>query len=288
MLNSWRAWSIGVLTVAVGAPALVAAQQNWQQGAQATVVLRDGTRHEGRSPVYRLDKGEVVMRLSAADEPRVRAEQVHYIDFGGAQTTGSEQRGAPHLLVMRDGSTVAGRLVELGHREPSDRSSEYLVIFQTQQGEERRLNVNQVGRVYFGDVQATTGVGAPGAQPGEPGSITVPANQQWVTTGLTVRRGETLNFRTTGEVQLSNDPNDRARPAGAMSQRRAAGAPLPNDFAGALIARIGNGQPFAIGDQTSVQMPASGPLYLGINDDVLNDNQGQFNVVINRSGVRQR
>jgi hypothetical protein len=73
-----------------------------------------------------------------------------------------------------------------------------------------------------------------------------------------------------------------------MSQRRAAGSPLPNQFAGALIGRIGNGQPFAIGDQASLQMPASGPLYLGVNDDVMNDNQGQFNVVIGRTGIRQR
>jgi hypothetical protein len=29
-------------------------------------------------------------------------------------------------------------------------------------------------------------------------------------------------------------------------------------------------------------MPASGPLYLGVNDDALADNSGQFNVVVTR------
>ena len=39
-------------------------------------------------------------------------------------------------------------------------------------------------------------------------------------------------------------------------------------------------QPFGIGDQTSIVVPASGLLYLGINDDNVSDNSGQFQVVI--------
>jgi len=55
---------------------------------------------------------------------------------------------------------------------------------------------------------------------------------------------------------------------------------LPAALAGALIGRIDNGQPFGIGDQTSVRMPASGILYLGVNDDNVSDNSGQFQVVV--------
>ena len=53
-------------------------------------------------------------------------------------------------------------------------------------------------------------------------------------------------------------------------------------FAGALIGRINSGAPFAIGNQETVRMPASGTLYLGINDDNVSDNSGHFQVVISR------
>jgi len=43
-----------------------------------------------------------------------------------------------------------------------------------------------------------------------------------------------------------------------------------------LIGRVGNGQPFAIGAETDVTMPASGRLYLGVNDDYVRDNTGDF------------
>ena len=78
-----------------------------------------------------------------------------------------------------------------------------------------------------------------------------------------------MTFQTTGDVQLSTDASDLAgRPARGRG-RLAQSAPLPQALAGALIARIGNGRPFPIGDQTSVTMPAAGQLFLGINDDHL-------------------
>ena len=51
-------------------------------------------------------------------------------------------------------------------------------------------------------------------------------------------------------------------------------------LAGALIGRIGNGAPFAIGNQTSIVAPASGVLFLGVNDDGFADNQGNFQVIV--------
>ncbi len=91
-----------------------------------------------------------------------------------------------------------------------------------------------------------------------------------------------MTFNTTGEVQLSDNSSDRARSAG--STRVARLAPLPNVNAGALIGRIGmNGQPFGIGDQASVPMPAAGVLYLSVNDDERADNAGEFIVVVSRN-----
>jgi hypothetical protein len=119
-------------------------------------------------------------------------------------------------------------------------------------------------------------------------NIVVSSRNQWTPTGITVRRGQVLNFTTTGEIQLSPDTNDMASVAGSKTGRRpTARAPLPNELAGALIARIGNSRPFGIGDQTSWPVPASGQLFLGINDDSLGDNTGEFRVAITRTQIRR-
>jgi hypothetical protein len=113
--------------------------------------------------------------------------------------------------------------------------------------------------------------------------------QRWTSTGVTVRRGDNVGFNTTGDVQLSTDTNDMAGSAGSKSGRYAPGSPLPRALAGALIGRIGpNGEPFAIGNQTTVQMPAAGVLFLGVNDDSLEDNQGEFRVEISPAPASRR
>ena len=66
----------------------------------------------------------------------------------------------------------------------------------------------------------------------------------------------------------------------------AQGSPLPGNFAGALIARVGNSAPFPIGNATTVTVPAAGQLFLGINDDNVGDNQGGFRVSIQRQARR--
>jgi len=90
-----------------------------------------------------------------------------------------------------------------------------------------------------------------------------------------------VGFNTTGEVQLSGNPNDRARSPGTT--RMAPGAPMPSVNAGALIGRVGNSAPFAIGDQASVPMPFDGILFLAVNDDERSDNAGEFVVSLNRA-----
>ena len=58
------------------------------------------------------------------------------------------------------------------------------------------------------------------------------------------------------------------------------GCRFGNRNAAALIGRIGNDL-FFIGDETGpMRMRSSGRLYLGVNDDVLTDNSGNFRVVV--------
>ena len=51
---------------------------------------------------------------------------------------------------------------------------------------------------------------------------------------------------------------------------------------GGAIGRVGNSQPFLIANLGSIKMPANGELFLGINDDVVADNTGDFFVSISR------
>jgi hypothetical protein len=263
----------------------------------ATVVMKSGERHQGQYPWTRVDKGEFALRKSLHDQLRVNVNEIAYVDFGGTADTQVNLSGSQHAVVLRNGTVVRGQVIEMGHLNPEDQSTDYLITFRDEQGQERRLPVAQVGRVYFSApgaaTTATTGSSNPAlAAQAAGGTVTVSAREQWTATGLTVQKGETVRFNTTGQIQLSGDANDTAQSAGAASQRLAPNAPMPRAFAGALIGRIGqNGQPFAIGNQTSIQMPEAGQLFLGVNDDNVSDNQGEFRVEIQRatgSPIRRR
>ena len=110
--------------------------------------------------------------------------------------------------------------------------------------------------------------------------IRVKGTERWTDTGISVREGDTLSFDAQGTVHLSGNDNDIAGVGGALSGRRAPGAPLGSQTAGTLIAQIGNSDAFVVGSRRSVCAPASGRLYLGVNDDHLADNTGDFEVMV--------
>ncbi|MGE5813155.1 MAG: hypothetical protein ACM36C_01590 [Acidobacteriota bacterium] len=256
-----------------------------QAQENATLTLRSGERFTGQL----VDLGGIglTFRYGGTDR-QFPPGDVAVIEFEGApaHTLTADQlrelNNGQHVIVFRDGHVVVGHFADVGEQHP------LRITLQTPSGT-TNYHSNEIWRIYMAPPPAsaqgtTTGTttGSTTAQPSVPGAIVVSATQQWTPTGITVRRGERVTFNSTGEVQLSTDSNDKAQPAGAMSQRKAPGSPLPAELAGALIGRIGNGEPFAIGNQAAIPMPASGPLYLGINDDALGDNSGQFNVVITR------
>lgn len=112
----------------------------------------------------------------------------------------------------------------------------------------------------------------------------VNARERWTDTGINVRAGDTLVFDAQGTVRLSDNGNDIAGAGGALSGRRAPDAPLLNQLAGALIGRIGAGNTFFIGNRRSLRAPVTGRLYLGVNDDHLADNTGDFQVLVTVQG----
>jgi hypothetical protein len=261
-----------------------------QHEHRATVLLRNGDRVAGA--LEDVENGTVFVRVSLHDQRRLPIGQVALIDFvGGAsglpETELSVARGSNHLALLRGGDSIQGQFVDIrggeeGNVEP------HALIFRTSSGEERRVSLDNVARIYFGNFPASTNVaeGAPAAPSNDPvpqGAIRIPGNSAWTATPLTVRKGDRVSFNVTGQVQLSTDPNDVAISAGALRQRYAANAPLPQNLAGALIARVGNSAPFPIGNVTTpVTMPADGQLYLGINDDEVSDNTGEFVVRMTR------
>ena len=111
-------------------------------------------------------------------------------------------------------------------------------------------------------------------------TFTVNSQQRWVDTGIILRTGDIMTIQSSGQIQMSDNAQDVASPAGALSRRMAPDAPVNGVLAGALIAKIGAYSPIAIGDQTRIAAPVPGQLYLGVNDDHLPDNRGAFTVVI--------
>lgn len=273
----------------LGIGALASAQD------RATVQLRDGSKFEGRIEELTAN-GELFVRVSQHDQRRVPVTSVALIDrVGGAsglpETEVREAIGSQHLLLLSNGSSVKGHLVAIRGGEGSangDQPRTY--VFRSSDGREQSFGPEQVSRVYLGTYPFAAITGGTQPTPGNtgdlaagidtPGATRVGANSGWISTGMRVRRGELISFTTTGEVQLSDNRNDRARSAG--TNRMAPGSPLPAVNAGALIGRIGNGQAFGIGDQASVPMPSDGVLYLAVNDDERADNAGEFIVSIGR------
>jgi hypothetical protein len=111
-------------------------------------------------------------------------------------------------------------------------------------------------------------------------TVTVKASERWTNTGLTVREGDVVRIGSAGTVQLSANVDDTSSPGGAGSGRRAPSAPMPDRPAGGLIARIGDGAPLFVGADPQFRANASGQLYLGVNDDHLADNRGEFRVTV--------
>jgi hypothetical protein len=116
----------------------------------------------------------------------------------------------------------------------------------------------------------------------------VDSRDDWTDTGLDVRRGETLTINATGTIQFA-DRTLGTGPDGAAGLRALGGAPMPRELLGALVARVGRSAPFLVGARADrLAVPMDGPLYLRINDDVLDDNRGEFRVSISVTRVRNR
>ena len=250
-------------------------------GAPATIVMRSGERIS--ADVIDIAAPGLLIRQNG-QERNVAPGEIAQIDFAGDGRSPAGVGGQPRVL-LRNGQTVDGRLTDIGGNQPK------ILYVDTPSGP-RQFNSDEVALVVLNPTGAAAAAAAGGANNRVAGtagtvgrrqttSFTIPGNQQWTETDLNVRDGETLELRTTGEIEYA--PNVRVSAAGAP--RRTPGGPdvpIPNAPAGALIGRVDNGAPFLIGRNTSFRVPSNGTLFLGINDDTVSDNSGSYRVMIAR------
>lgn len=268
----------------------------------ATVVMRNGERVQAEVR----DMGrDFSLNVNGQSRSVPRGDIVLFDFAGNGRDISSEElsraNAANGYVVMRNGETFNASLTDLT-------GNPLIAIFSNG----RRANLGEIARIYTGSVANVAGFpnqprqnvagpqdqGTPefrgrrgrggrdryearSAAPVDARSVVVPGNVEWTNTGINVSRGQYLRFEPSGEIRLSFNGDDMARAAGAASFRHADKATIPSIPVGALIGRIGNGQPFSIGDTTNAfDMPSSGRLFLGVNDDHHADNSGNFVVKI--------
>lgn len=145
-------------------------------------------------------------------------------------------------------------------------------------------DTNRDGRLSRAELNVADGAPAAASGAGSQ-AVRVNAQQRWTDAMLNVRAGDTITFDASGSITMSTDNNDTASPAGSTRGRTAPDAPVLQQLAGGLIMRIDSYGPIFIGGKRTITAPVSGRVYLGVNDDHLPDNRGEFTVTV---GVRGR
>jgi hypothetical protein len=127
--------------------------------------------------------------------------------------------------------------------------------------------------------------------------VVVPGNAAWTDTGLEVSAGEAISFEAEGQITLQRgNPEAECGPDGYDLQTLQ--QPLTGRNLGSLIGKVviavtitvkektkeerqeETAEFFYVGSKSRVEMPAKGRLFLGINENVIGDNGGEFRVTI--------
>lgn len=182
-------------------------------------------------------------------------------------------------LVLRDGRRIQGTLVGADDRSVDfeERSGSRRVV--------RSYDREDILRIEFDRFGGGSGFDEP-ARPSRPSGlreklVIVSGDVPWNDTEINVRNGQEIWLESSGRVQWGRDR--RHGPAGEPNSPRNDGRPMPSRNAAALIGKIGDRSTdyFFIGDDEGpLRMRGSGRLFLGVNDDYLQDNSGNFRVIV--------
>ncbi|HJZ70864.1 MAG TPA: LecA/PA-IL family lectin [Vicinamibacterales bacterium] len=250
----------------------------------ATFVLRNGERVSGELSY----KGGTSYTLNGKDYP---SDEIALIEFVPGTPSAAELQQVPnvnnnpseherHIFVTRSGEVIFGKIYQIS----ADGNT---FTYDRREGGRHDISSDQLARVYVNPASARSvyasvlNNAAPAAVGTSGSTIRVNANQAWTDTGITVKAGDKVVFQASGEITYGRSPGQTATPDGGADRR--AQYPIPSVPVGALIGRVGNSAPFGIGTQSQpLPMPASGRLFLGINDNELTDNAGFYSVVVSK------
>jgi hypothetical protein len=267
--------------------------------AEVTFVLNNGDRHTGQ---LFYDTGTSVGLINNGQKRMFPVSDIAVILYAPGDPSRDELNQLPtsanppelerHMLVLRNGRVLHGKVY---HWETDS------VQFDTTAGR-AKYHANDVARLYLNGPPARNvynniisnaptatggggggewrGRGRRGGGPPE-AQVRVEANRPWTDTGLVVRAGEPLSFTVNGTVTYGL--NMQAGPDGDKNMAPNRNYPVPSMAVGGLIGRVGNGRPFPIGStRSAIEMPNDGRLFLGVNDNELQDNSDGFDVQIQR------
>lgn len=129
--------------------------------------------------------------------------------------------------------------------------------------------------------------------------VVVPANAGWVDAGLDVAQGDQFYIHATGEISVQKG-NSAANCGPAGLDIITVQQPVPDRNLGSLVGKVAQlislkkdedsgeeirdeiARYFFIGETNDVTVPIKGRLYLGVNEDIVKDNAGEFTVFIYR------
>ena len=283
-----RVVSTAALVASVGVSVLAGAER-------ATFILTDGERKSGPVVFHTESRENLIngsLNLGASDgkEQAFPVDQVAVIVFIGGRPQRAELQALPsdtgtQVLVLRSGGAQQlGRFINMVGGDT--------VRWQNQAGEQQQYAIRDVSRIYLNPQSARTiwnangtgqraAIGTSGTAL-EAGATRVAANQPWTDTGISVKKGDRVAFRATGQIQFVQSAGENAGPDGNDSVRRQ-DYPVTAMPVGGLIGKVGSSGPFPIGSNAQpIIMPAAGRLMLGVNDNVWTDNSGYFSVVITK------
>jgi hypothetical protein len=191
---------------------------------------------------------------------------------GGLIAVVGRDEDAPQIFIGRQREFVADRdgilYFTVNHWEIRNSSGAFRVI----------VSVDRSSGGWFG--------GSRGSMQRREKVVTVPGNQTWVDTGIDLNSEVTLDI--TAEGQITFRKNQLVGPDGELRyNNKDVKYPINSSGVGALIAKVryANGAesaPRFIGAHNVKRIGPSeyGRLFLGINDNGVNDNTGSFTVTI--------
>ena len=281
----------------ISAAALVACAGVYVYAAaeRATFILSNGERKSGVLVFHGGNQANFIDgQLNLGDNGKEQSfpiDQVAVIDVAGGNPSPSElgSLGASgQAIAMRTGGVVQGKFVNIVRGDT--------LLWENEAGQQTQYAIRDIARIYlnpqaarvaYNYTGAPAAVGTGGQGSVEPGAVRVEANQAWTDSGITVRTGDLVAFRATGQITFGRSEGQTAG-ADGKSGVMSPNYPVTVMPVGGLIGRVGTSAPFPIGSNTSpIRMPANGRLMLGVNDNELGDNSGFFSVVVTRTGQQR-